>query len=264
MSGETPPLAFVYGEPMHEPPAALYIPPLSLKVMLSHFSGPMDLLLYLVRKHRFNILDIPMVDLCRQYQIYLEETLKQDNNLEIASDYLAMAALLVDIKSQMMLPKPSLETDEEDPRADLVRRLLEYELLRDAARQISEMPRRERDFVSPSLNIDIPSAQKIKPKIHPPQLSAAFAAALSRAKSLTPYRVWQKHINLREIMSNILKYLMSIKETTFTKLVGDQPLGASFVAVLQLANENIVTLRQPTADDELLIKLHKSHESTDN
>ncbi|MGI9297904.1 MAG: segregation and condensation protein A [Gammaproteobacteria bacterium] len=255
MSGQIP-LALVYGEPVHEAPRALYIPPEAMRVMLDNFSGPLDLLLYLVRRHRFDILDIPAAALCRQYAEYVEEALRRENNLEIAADYLAMAALLVDIKSKMMLPKPQTEAaEEDDPRADLVRRLLEYERLRDAAQKIAAMPRRGRDFISPELGVEIPAAEKTKPVLHPAQLAAAFAAALSRARRIAPLRVWTRNVSLREIMSGVLRALSRARRLAFHRLVSRGLPGASFLAVLQLAAESTVSLHQDSPEDELFVEL---------
>ncbi len=258
------PLALVYGEPVREMPGALYIPPEAMRVMLDNFSGPMDLLLYLVRRHKFDILDIPMAALCRQYGDYVEESLQRDNNLEIAADYLAMAALLVDIKSKMMLPRPEIGADEEeDPRADLVRRLLEYERLRDAARQLAEMPRRDRDFISPDLGIPMPAAEKMKPVLHPPQLAAAFAAALSRMRQLAPLEVFARTVSLREVMSNVLRMFSDARRLVFRRLVVRELFGVSFLAVLQLAAENIVSLHQKEPDEDLFVELRGAKNESD-
>ncbi len=250
------PLALIYGEPLHEAPAALYIPPAALRVMLDNFAGPLDLLLYLVRKHRFDILDVPMNALCRQYAEYVEEALKQEKSLETAADYLAMAALLVDIKSKMLLPRPpGAEEAEEDPRADLVRRLLEYERLRDAAQKIAAMPRRGRDFTAPELGVDIPAPPKTKPALHSAQLAAAFAAVLARTRQLAPYRMRARNINMREIMSGMLRILSTARRLSFWKLAARNFPGSSFAAVLQLAAESDVFLRQKSPDEELFVEL---------
>ena len=258
------PLATIYGEPLSEAPKALYIPPAVLRVMLDNFSGPLDLLLYLVRRHKFDILDIPMADLCRQYTIYVTEALEKENNLETAADYLAMAALLLDIKSKMLLPKPPLaETDEEDPRADLVRRLLEYEKIRDTARMIGDMPRRGRDFEPPNLGIEIPQPEKRKPTLQPAQLAAAFAAVLLRAKQIAPYTIWQKNINLRALMSSILRILSTAQALVFERLIVGGLPGASFLAILQLAAENTVSLHQEEPDADLLVSLVDNEDGAD-
>ncbi|MGU9951672.1 MAG: segregation and condensation protein A [Gammaproteobacteria bacterium WSBS_2016_MAG_OTU1] len=265
MNNEQNPMALVYGEPMREPPPSLYIPPEAMRVMLDNFAGPLDLLLYLVRKHRFDILDIPMVVLCRQYAAYVEELLQNENNLEIAADYLAMATLLLDIKSKMLLPKPVVEDEDEDPRSDLVQRLLEYERLRDVSQKIGEMPRRDRDFVSPQVAVEQPRKEIKKPVLHPVQLSAAFAAALARVKQLSPYKVWRQNVNLREIMSGVLRALAAAPRLPFRQIVKPGLPGASFVAALQLAEESAVWLRQQSAEDELFVELRgRNNEQSDN
>ena len=261
MKHEQTPLALVYGEPLHEAPSALYIPPEAVRVRLDNFAGPMDLLLYLVRKHRFDILDAPVSALCRQYGEYVEEAVKSGANLETAADYLAMAALLVDIKSKMMLPRPpEAEQEEEDPRADLVRRLLEYERLREAAEQIAAMPRRGRDFTPPSPGVPIPEAEKTKPRLHPAQLSAAFAAVLARARRLSPYRVGARNINMRGLMSGMMRMLSAARRLSFWKLASPEFPGASFLAALQLAAESAVRLRQNAPEDELVVELRQNDE----
>lgn len=259
MKSEQPPLALVYGEPLHEAPAALYIPPEAMRVMLDNFAGPMDLLLYLVRKHKFDILDIPMAKLCAQYGVYAEEALRRGGSLETAADYLAMAALLVDIKSKMMLPRPPEdEKEEEDPRADLVRRLLEYERLREAAEQIAAMPRRGRDWVPPSPGVPIPEAEKTKPRLYPAQLAAAFAAALARVRQLAPYQMLAGHVNMRAIMSGMMRALSAARRASFWKIAAPDFPGASFSAALQLAAESAVRLRQDAPEDELVVELREN------
>ncbi len=259
MKGEQTPLALVYGEPLHEAPQALYIPPEAMRVMLDNFAGPMDLLLYLVRKHRFDILDIPVAALCGQYRAYVEEALQDGRNLETAADYLAMAALLVDIKSKMMLPRPlAEEKEEEDPRADLVRRLLEYERLRDAAQKIAALPRRGRDWTPPVLDVPIPDAEKTKPRLYPAQLAAAFAAALARVRQLAPYRMLAGNVNMRAIMSGMMRALSAARRLAFWKLAEREFPGASFSAALQLAAESAVHLRQDEPEDELIVELRQN------
>lgn len=242
------PLAVVRGETITTAPAALYIPPAALRIMLNEFEGPLDLLLFLVRKHKFDILDIPMTQLCRQYAAYVEDTLK--NDLELAGDYLNMSALLVEIKTKMLLPRPPPEEeDEEDPRADLVRRLLEYERIRGVAEQLGELPRRERDFVSPHMREELPPAHS-KPLVQPGQLAAQFAAALRRARTLLPTLLVEREtITVREAMSNVLRRLKSGMRLTFQAICAPQQGGVTFLALLQLALERMVHLQQDGEDD---------------
>ena len=264
MTGEQMPLALVYGEPVQDAPGALYIPPSALRIWLDNFTGPLDLLLYLVRKHRFDIMDIPMAALCKQYDLYVEEVLRDNRQFEIAADYLTMAAFLVEIKSKMLLPKPAAaEEEEQDPRADLVRRLLVYERLRQAAQCLGDMPRRERDFVSPYLPISWPAQKKTKPVLHPAQLAGAFMAAMTRARQLSPYRIFQRNISVRELMSGVLRRLSPARRLGFRALVSRGLPGASFLAVLQLAAENIVSLHQTAPQDELFVQLRGGPDDTD-
>src|SRR5213076_979609 len=164
---EAPPHQFakLYGEPVIELPRDLYIPPDALEIVLEAFEGPLDLLLYLIRKENLDILDIPMAPLTRQYLEYVE--IMRTKNLELAAEYLVMAAMLMEIKSRLLLPRPpALETAEEDPRAELVRRLLEYERIRKAARALDELPQVGRDVVAISLWIEKAAAERL-PQVDP-------------------------------------------------------------------------------------------------
>lgn len=252
------PLALVRGEPYSQPPPSLYIPRTALRVRLDDFEGPLDLLLFLVRKNRFDILDIPMGELCRQYAEYAEEAARRD--MEQASDYLTMSALLVEIKSRMLLPAPpAAEDDDADPRADLVRRLLEYEKIRRAAEALSALPRRGRDFVSPAVDIEIPAARPQKPSLNPMTLAAAYSAILDAAKIRAPYAVAMAPVSMREIMSDVLRRLGGIGDNIgganfFQLLSGAQRTGVTLSAVLQLAMDSVVRLRQTDPDAELFVE----------
>src|SRR5262245_61661047 len=162
------PLALVHGEPVLELPGDLYIPPDALRVILDTFEGPLDLLLYLIRKHNLDVLDIPMADLTRQYMEYVEAM--RTHQLELAAEYLLMAALLIEIKSRMLLPRPVLaEAGEEDPRAELVRRLLEYEQIKQGAQKINELPQSGRDFTLVQVWLDKEVEQRL-PDVDPEDL----------------------------------------------------------------------------------------------
>lgn len=248
--------AFVHGEALAEPPAALYIPPSALRVVLDDFEGPLDLLLFLVRKHKFDILDIPMTSLCRQYAVYVEDIVQR--NLELAADYLSMSALLVQIKTKMLLPRPPAEEaeDEDDPRVDLVRRMLEYERVQESARALGEMPRRGRDFFSPRVLVDLPPAPENKPRIQSSLLAAAFSALLARKKAATPYFLGRTVLmSVREMMSGILRRLKAGVSHSFRALMVPQQGGVTFLALLQLAQEQTVLLRQKEGDEELYVRL---------
>ena len=258
MSGAQIPLAFVRGEPYSDPPPSLYIPRSALRVRLDDFEGPLDLLLFLVRKNRFDILDIPMGELCRQYAEYAEDFARRD--MELASDYLTMSALLVEIKSRMLLPAPPTAEDEEsDPRADLVRRLLEYEKIRRAAEALSALPLRDRDFVSPSVEIEIPAARPQKPSLNPLTLGVAYAALAESARARAPYAVALESVSMREVMSDILRRLKGLggqirRVGFFRLLAGPRRVGVTLSAVLQLAMDSVVRLRQDNPDSELLVE----------
>ena len=251
------PLALVYGEQLEKTPTALYIPPAALRVRLDNFSGPLDLLLYLVRKHKFDIMDIPMAELCRQYAAYTDEILRHD--LETASDYLVMAALLLEIKSMTLLPQPAEEEDEEDPRADLVRRLLEYERIRFVALKIAEKPRRWRDFISPQVPVKWPPRPILKPVLQKTQLTLAYATVTARERAKTPYRMLRQAMSLREVMSGLLRHCSQLakrlgKRLAFERLVAPEKIGVSFLALLHLAAENTVTLIQDDKDGQLFVE----------
>ena len=249
------PLALVRGEPYSEPPPSLYIPRAAFRAQLHDFEGPLDLLLFLVRKNRFDILDIPMGELCRQYAEYAEKAAERD--MELASDYLTMSAMLVEIKSRMLLPAPPAAEDEEsDPRADLVRRLLEYEKIRRAAELLTAVPRRDRDFVSPAVEVEIPAPRPQKPSLNPLMLGVAFAALMENAKIRAPYAVAMESVSMREVMSDVLRRLGgAIRGMGFFKLLSaPRRVGITLSAVLQLAMDSVVRLRQEDPDSELFVE----------
>src|SRR5690349_4015810 len=173
---EPQPIARIYGEPVIEIPADLYIPPDALEVMLEAFQGPLDLLLYLIRKQNLDILDIPMAPLTRQYLEYIE--IMRNKNFELAAEYLVMAAMLMEIKSRMLLPRPpAAEQIEEDPRAELVRRLLEYERMKSAAHKLDELPHAGRDFMPVEVWVEQALAERL-PEVHLPDLQEAWRTLL--------------------------------------------------------------------------------------
>jgi len=250
----TAPLAIVRGETVLEAPKSLYIPPAALRVMLDEFEGPLDLLLFLVRKHKYDVLNIPMTPLCRQYAAYVDGIVHTD--LELSADYLSMAALLIEIKTKMLLPQPEVESeDEEDPRADLVRRLLEYEQIQRVARQIADLPRRDRDFISPLVPTSLPPSNE-KPALQSSQLATAFAAVQARKKSVAPYLISTKIVSVREIMSGLIRRLQAGIRYRFSALARSGEGGVTFMAVLQLAFERAIVLRQKD-DDDLHIEIRE-------
>ncbi len=246
-SAEPKPLARVYGEAFTELPHDLYIPPEALEVFLESFEGPLDLLLYLIRKQNINVLDIPMADLTRQYLGYVE--MMRRTQLELAAEYLLMAAVLIEIKSRLLLPKPPAPPGEEpeDPRAELVRRLLEYERMKQAARAIDDHPLVERDFEVVRVWFDRVAAQRL-PEVRPDDLKAAWAALIQRAKVNRHHLVTREQLSVRSEMSRMLKLLESAPHVEFTALFAEHAdvahLVVTFLAMLELAREQLVSIAQ--------------------
>jgi len=241
------PLARVYGEAYNDLPFDLYIPPEALEVFLDSFEGPLDLLLYLIRKQNINVLDIPMAELTRQYLGYVE--MMRRTQLELAAEYLLMAAVLIEIKSRLLLPKPPAlaGAEAEDPRAELVRRLLEYERMKQAARVLDEMPLADRDFATVRIWFDHAVAARL-PDVSPDDLKAAWAAILARAHVNRHHLVSREQLSVRSEMSRILKLLAPSRYAEFTVLFAahaDIPhLVVTFLAMLELAREQLVNVAQ--------------------
>ncbi|MHB1352207.1 MAG: segregation and condensation protein A [Thiobacillus sp.] len=260
---ETPPRSAVKvrGEPLAELPQDLYIPPDALEVFLEAFEGPLDLLLYLIRKQNLDVLDIPMAALTRQYMAYVEAA--QATRLELAAEYLLMAAMLIDIKSRMLLPRRE-QADEageaDDPRAELVRRLLEYEQMKRAGHRLDALPQAGRDF--DTVNVFLPAAAKRLPGVHPEELAAAWLAILSRAKNRTHHRIGRQELSIREHMSRILKRLMPGEFMEFKDLFPEastvHELVVTFLAVLELSKETLLDVTQAEPFAPIYVKLHES------
>jgi segregation and condensation protein A len=252
------PIARVRGEPMTEMPADLYIPPEALSVFLEAFEGPLDLLLYLIRRHSLDILDIPMADLTRQYMSYVE--MMRTTQLELAADYLLMAAVLIEIKSRMLLPRPKREDEGEpdDPRAELVRRLLEYERMKKAAHAISEIPVAGRDFSLVEVYMGEALSTAL-PDIHVADLSEAWRSILARARMTKHHRITREQLSVRAHMSRILKALAPGAFVEFSELFepgrGVAVLVVSFLACLELARESMIEITQQTPFDPIYVKL---------
>jgi segregation and condensation protein A len=246
-SPEPKPLARVYGEALTELPQDLYIPPEALEVFLESFEGPLDLLLYLIRKQNINVLDIPMADLTRQYLGYVE--MMRRTQLELAAEYLLMAAVLIEIKSRLLLPKPPAPPGEEaaDPRAELVRRLLEYERMKQAARALDEHPQVDRDFASVRIWFDRVAAARL-PDVHPDDLRQAWVALIQRARVNRHHLVTREQLSVRSEMSRVLKMLEPSRYLEFTALFALHAdiahLVVTFLALLELAREQLVTIAQ--------------------
>jgi len=254
--------ARLYGEPLTEIPKDLYIPPDALEVILESFEGPLDLLLYLIRRQNFNILDIPMAEVTKQYLRYVEEI--RSRNLELAADYLLMAAMLIEIKSRMLLPvRPKDgEEDVDDPRAELVRRLLEYEQMKIAAQQIDKFPQLGRDVLVAQVVVDQTMAPRL-PDVDPNDLRAAWADILRRAKLTAHHTISREPLSVREHMSRILKFLQGRPFVEFSELFmeelahgGGVPIVVvHFLALLELAREGLVEVTQAEAYAPIYVRL---------
>lgn len=251
-------LARLYGEPLFKLPNDLYIPPDALEVFLEAFEGPLDLLLYLIRKQNFNILDIPMLAVTQQYLRYVDEI--RSRNLELAAEYLLMAAMLIEIKSRMLLPPKKKEGEEEaeDPRAELVRRLLEYEKMKLAAQQINELPQYGRDFLKAQVYIE-QSLQPRFPDVAVSELQAAWRDILKRAKLVQHHRITREELSVREYMSQILKQLQGQRFVEFEKIFdpgkGSTVLVVTFIALLELGKETLIEITQAEAYAPIYVRL---------
>ncbi len=253
------PLARIYGEPMVQLPLDLYIPPDAMAVMLDAFEGPLDLLLYLIRKANVNVLDIPMAPLTVQYLTYVEAM--RSHNLELAADYLVMAAMLIEIKSRMLLPKPkSAEGDEvEDPRAELVRRLIEYEQMKLAAHRLDELPQAERDFDWVEVWVEKSMLQRL-PEVSPEDLKNAWGAILRQAKLHTHHMIQREELSVREHMGLILRRLRDTNGfiefvDMFDTTQGAPVLVVHFLAMLELAREHLLEMTQSEAFAPIYVRL---------
>lgn len=237
----------VLGEVMSEWPQDLFIPPGALEVVLESFEGPLDLLLYLIRKQNLDILNIPVADITRQYMAYVE--IMRAANLDLAAEYLVMAALLGEIKSRMLLPKPKTELDdEEDPMSALIRRLQEYERFSEAANQIDDRPRLGRDIFKSTAVFDDPMPPEVDVKVGLEQLVKAYQDIVDRAESNKHMLVSRETLSMRERMTNILQRLQEQEyirfEELFTKEEGRLGVVVTFIALLELFRDDMLTLVQ--------------------
>jgi segregation and condensation protein A len=251
-------LARLYGEPLFAMPQDLYIPPDALEVFLEAFEGPLDLLLYLIRKQNFNILDIPMLSVTKQYLVYVEQIRKR--NLELAAEYLLMAAMLIEIKSRMLLPpKKTAEGQEaEDPRAELVRRLLEYEQMKLAAARLNAVPQYGRDFLKANAHIE-QSLQPRFPDVHLVDLQEAWRDIVKRARLVQHHKISREELSVREHMSIVLKRLQGQRfvgfEDLFDPSQGTPVLVVTFIALLELAKETLIEITQAEAFAPIYVRL---------
>ena len=259
-------IARVKGEPLAELPVDLYIPPDALEVFLETFEGPLDLLLYLIRRHNLDVLDIPMAELTRQYLAYVEAA--RTSRLELAAEYLLMAAMLIEIKSRMLLPRPPRAEEggePEDPRAELVRRLLEYEQMKLAAQRLDKQPQAGRDFQVVSVTLE--SAARRLPEVRAEDLSAAWLSILSRAKVNKHHRISREELSVREHMTRILRSLQPGQFLEFANLfrveAGVAELVVTFLAILELAKETLVDVTQAEPLAPIYVRLHEENLTAD-
>ena len=252
------PVARIRGEPITDLPADLFIPPDALSVILDQFEGPLDLLLYLIRRHSLDILDIPMAAVTRQYLVYVDEI--RVTNLELAAEYLLMAAMLIEIKSRMLLPARRVAEGQEaeDPRAELVRRLLEYEQIKLAAHQLNDVPQFGRDFLRAQVFVE-QSLQPRFPDVEVVDLQQAWLAIVKRARLIQNHVISREALSVREHMSVVLRRLQGRKflefEDLFEATRGMPVLVVTFIAMLELAKEGLLEITQAEAFAPIYVRL---------
>ncbi|HET6631221.1 MAG TPA: ScpA family protein [Rhodanobacteraceae bacterium] len=251
------PLALVLGQPILQMPQDLYIPPDALEVILDAFEGPLDLLLYLIRRQNLDILDIPIAEITRQYMHYIE--MMRELRLELAAEYLVMAAILAEIKSRLLLPRLPVEDGEEnDPRADLVRRLQEYERFKKAAADIDVLPRLERDFALAHAHVEMASVVREPPSVEMRELLLALKEVLHRADLFGNHAVRRETLSVRQRMGEVLSRLgdgqFHAFESLFTVSEGRLGVVVSFLAILELAKEHLVEIVQEQALAPIYLK----------
>lgn len=255
---DTVAVARLYGEPLFQLPQDLYIPPDALEVFLEAFEGPLDLLLYLIRKQNFNILDIPMAEVTNQYLLYVEQI--RNTNLELAAEYLLMAAMLIEIKSRMLLPVKHTDDGQEaeDPRAELVRRLLEYERIKMAAAKLDELPQTGRDFCKAHIYIEQSLEQRF-PDVSVDELRDAWADVIKRASLVQKHTISREELSVREHMSMVLRNLQGQRFVPFENLFdttrGTAVVVVTLIALLELARESLVEITQAQAYAPIYVRL---------
>ena len=250
------PFAMVQGEPVTVPPQDLYIPPDALEVFLDAFEGPLDLLLYLIKRQNLDILGLPIANITQQYMEYIE--LMKDLRLELAAEYLVMAAMLAEIKSRMLLPRPVEEDDEEDPRAELIRRLQEYERFKQAAEDIEALPRIERDFEEINIiQTEVVTEEKL-PQIDMKDLIHALQDVLRRVEMNKSHEIYQEPLSMRERMTSILSLLKADDfvdfATFFTKEEGRNGVIVTFIAILELLKDRAIEIVQSEVYAPIYVK----------
>lgn len=254
-------LALIHGEPLLELPRDLYIPPDALELVLENFQGPLDLLLYLIRKHNLDVLDIPMAELTRQYMCYIE--MMQQHRLELAAEYLLMAAVLIEIKSRTLLPHPPKDSEEgvDDPRAELMRRLLEYEQIKLAAQRLNELPQAGRDFEIVQVMIER-TIEASLPKVSVEDLCQAWLGLLARARLNSHHKVKREQLSVREQMTHVLRCLHGGEYIAFDQLFevksGVAKLVVTFIAILELAKEYLVEIQQSETLGKIYVRTSRA------
>ena len=250
--------AKLYGENIAQLPLDLFIPPDALEVYLESFEGPLDLLLYLIRKDNIDVLDIPMANLTSQYISYVEQM--KIINIELAADYLLMSAMLIEIKSRLLLPKPEASEDEEDdPRADLVRKLIEYEQMKLAAEELNVMPQIGRDMLGTSAYFET-EVNKIPPEVNMNDLYSAWVNVIKRAKQFKQHTISKSELSVREHMTSILRALKENNLIEFSSLFNEEKdpipkLVVCFLAILELSKERLIKINQQEPCSPLYIQL---------
>ncbi|MDC0976853.1 ScpA family protein [bacterium] len=250
--------AKLYGENIAQLPLDLFIPPDALEVYLESFEGPLDLLLYLIRKDNIDVLDIPMANLTSQYISYVEQM--KIINIELAADYLLMSAMLIEIKSRLLLPKPEASEDEEDdPRADLVSKLIEYEQMKLAAEELNVMPQIGRDMLGTSAYFET-EVNKIPPEVNMKDLYSAWVNVIKRAKQFEQHTISKSELSVREHMTSILRALKENNLIEFSSLFNEEKdpipkLVVCFLAILELSKERLIKINQQEPCSPLYIQL---------
>jgi segregation and condensation protein A len=258
------PFALVQGEPLTVVPQDLYIPPDALEVILEAFEGPLDLLLYLIKRQNLDILEIPLEDTTRQYMQYID--LMQNLKIELAAEYLLMAAMLAEIKSRMLLPRPAESEDEDDPRAELIRRLQEYERFKTAAENLDELPRVTREIHL--TDIELPELQQDRPvpEVDLRDLLFAFKDAMSRADMYSHHHIQREALSVRERMSDVLSAIKGDGFTDYTSLFtieeGRRGVVVTLLAILELVKEQLIDLVQSEAFAPIHLKAAGSENAT--
>ena len=250
------PIAIVQGKALTEPPRDLYIPPDALEVILEAFEGPLDLLLYLIKRQNLDILDIPIAEITTQYMQYVD--LMKDLQLELAAEYLVMAAMLAEIKSRMLLPRPVEDDDEEDPRAELIRRLQEYERFKKAAEDIDQIPRLERDIFVAEIKAPERKVTRLQPRVELREILLSFQEVMSRAEMFTHHQIQFEPLSVRERMTNVLERVNRDQFTAFIDLFtpeeGRRGVVVTLLAILELLKESLLEMVQNEAYGPIYVK----------